>query len=224
MYRLVRELGRQAVLVAARDELGLATRDETLGEPFPDAVAQANKDLRVKVRGYFDGNVDILLWSSSSPDEQPPQVMAKPLDQHAITIMTQKLEPMTRGELRDKLRALGFDGKVALPNEKNQPHDAVEGQLLEMNFVSQFAAVRAAHAAIAEKGPSRTWLGVLARGYANLSLMTEHHWKSDTEVFAARALLYAERLVAANPDDWWAHASAPTSGPSSACMPRRSMN
>src|SRR5690242_11430129 len=33
-YRLMREMGRQALLIAARDELGLATRDETLGEIF----------------------------------------------------------------------------------------------------------------------------------------------------------------------------------------------
>src|SRR5688572_17105938 len=31
---LVREIVRQAVLIAARDELGLLTRDEVLGEPM----------------------------------------------------------------------------------------------------------------------------------------------------------------------------------------------
>src|SRR5436190_666220 len=40
-FRLMRELGRQALLIAARDELGLATRDETLGEVFPEETLQA---------------------------------------------------------------------------------------------------------------------------------------------------------------------------------------
>ncbi|MEM1303591.1 MAG: hypothetical protein AAGG46_01765, partial [Planctomycetota bacterium] len=35
--RLLRELARQAVLLAAREELGLATRDETLGETLVEA-------------------------------------------------------------------------------------------------------------------------------------------------------------------------------------------
>src|SRR5207253_2277082 len=99
-----------------------------------------------------------------------PTKKEKGQSSNAIVSQTAKLETMIRGELRDKLRILGFDGKVPPANEKNVPPDAIEGQLLEMNFVSQFAAVRAAHAAIAEKGQSRAWLGVLARGYANLSL------------------------------------------------------
>src|SRR5262249_13054867 len=33
---LLRELARQAVLIVARDDFGLVTRDETLGESFPD--------------------------------------------------------------------------------------------------------------------------------------------------------------------------------------------
>ncbi len=204
-YRLMRELGRQALLIAARDELGLSTRDETLGEVFPDSVTQAKHDLFVTVRSQYNGNVRLQLWLASKPEELLPTKKEKQYDSKVILSQTEKLEPKIRGELRDQLRSLGFDGKIKPANEKNLPPDSVEGQLLEMNFVSQFAAVRAAHTAIAEKGHSRVWLGVLARGYANLALMTEHHWKSDTEVFAARALLYAERLATANADDSLAH-------------------
>ena len=108
---------------------------------------------------------------------------------------------MSRGELVTRLRELGISGEAATTNDENLPPDTVEDWLLEMNFVSQYAAVRAAHAAIAEKGESNAWLGMLARGYANLALMTQHHWKSNNEVFAARALLYAERLVQAAEKD-----------------------
>ena len=200
-FRFMRELGRQAVLIAARDELGLATRDETLDEVFPDSVTQAKQDLFVFVRAQYAGNVGIQLWLASKPGELLSTKKEGQHDSNAIVNQIEKLEAMSRSELRDQLRGLGFDGKVVPQVETNVPSDVIEGQLLEMNFVSQFAAVRASHAAIAEKGQSQAWLGVLARGYANLALLTEHHWKSDTEVFAARSLLYAERLVAANAND-----------------------
>jgi tetratricopeptide (TPR) repeat protein len=205
-FRLMRELGRQALLIAVRDELGLATRDETLGEVFPQDVTIAKRDLFVSVISQYSGAVRLQVWSASKPEELLPSKKENHRDPRVILNQTENLEPRTRGEFRDKLRSLGFKGKVPATNEKNLPPDSIEGQLLEMNFVSPFVAVRAAHSAIAEKGRSRAWLGVLARGYANLSLATEHHWKSDTEVFAARALLYAQRSVAAYPDDSLAHA------------------
>ena len=203
-YRLMRELGRQALLIAARDELGLSTRDETLGEVFPESVTQAKQDVYVAVRSRHDGDVRLQLWLASKPEELLPTPKLKKYDPRSILNQAEKLEVNSRGDLCDKLRSLGFGDKIAPPNEMNRPPHTIEDQLLEMIFVSQFAAVRAAHLAIAEQGQSRAWLGVLARGYANLSLLTEHHWKCDTEVFAARALLYAERLVAANPDDSFA--------------------
>jgi tetratricopeptide (TPR) repeat protein len=205
-FRLMRELGRQAVLIAARDELGLATRDETLGEVFADSIVAAKQDLFIAVRPQYTGDMQLQIWLASKPEDLLPTKREKVHDSRVIVKLTENLEPRIRAELRDKLRTLGFDGKATATNEKNVPPDSIAGQLLEMNFVSQFAAVRAAHAAIAREGSSRGWLGVLARGYANLALATEHHWKSDTEVFAARALLYAERSVAAHPDDSLAHA------------------
>jgi hypothetical protein len=206
-FRLMRELGRQALLIAARDELGLATRDESLGEVFPEETLQAKRDLFVVVRSQYSGSVEFQLWPASEPGQPNPSIKQSEHDPNAIINQITKLEPLIHSGLCDVLRNRGFDGKAASPNEKNLPTDAVEGQLLEMNFVSQFAAVRAAHAAIAEKGQSRGWLNVLARGYANLALITAHHWKSDSKAYAARALLYAERLVTVAGDDSLAHAT-----------------
>jgi len=206
-YRLVRELGRQAVLLAARDELGLSTRDETLGEPFPDSVVDPQKDLHARVRGYSDGSARVELWpASAEPIANRAPGKPKGFAGDAIANMTDKLEMMSRAELLERLRELGFEGNVKPPDQKNVPPDSMEVLLLEMNFVSQFAATRAAHGAIKEKGQSRKWLGVLVRAYSHLALMTGHHWKSDTEVFSARALLYAERLATANPNDPWSRA------------------
>ena len=54
---LIRELVRQAVLIAGRDGLGLQTRDQVLGEPFPETAvvlkihtkAIAGKSVSVKL-------------------------------------------------------------------------------------------------------------------------------------------------------------------------------
>ncbi len=48
---------------------------------------------------------------------------------------------------------------------------------------------------MAEKGASMAWLSVLVRGYANLALLTPHLWSSQHEAFAARSLVYAERMM-----------------------------
>jgi hypothetical protein len=208
--RLVRELGRQAVLVAARDEMGLATRDETLGEAFPEAVTSGKKDLSCKVRMDLDGTTaredTVRIELSTGPDSNAAERAKLGTPMHAnfdatlsVAKLTNVLETKSRDELVKRLGIFGFAGKSLDANESNRPPESIEELLLEMNFVSQFAAVRAAHSAIREKGQSSAWLGVLARGYAHLGLMTAHHWRSDNEAFNARALLYAERMLNADP-------------------------
>src|SRR5438270_10993149 len=73
MGLLVRELARQAVLIAARDELGLATRDQTLREPFPQG---AGKEVEIHTHGILDKTLTIeltrdggreKLWSAQVP-------------------------------------------------------------------------------------------------------------------------------------------------------------
>ena len=116
-FRIARELGRQAVLLAARDELGLATRDETLGEPFPDAITEAGKDLNCKIRCYFDKSVQIDLRSSSATAEGDeskstvPELLPDSYDTYSILLdLTTTLEAMSRGELVERHRGLGFSG------------------------------------------------------------------------------------------------------------------
>jgi tetratricopeptide (TPR) repeat protein len=219
--RLAREIGRQAVLIAARDTLGLATRDDTLQEPFPEEVVTSLRMINAAPRARRDGKFTLTIWAGTSTIQASrrgrgnPQGAPKPwLYETTFTAtpyesyisLLARLEPATRGEIADALRTFGFDGKAPAANVENQPPASIESLLLEMNFVSPYVAVRTAHAAIAKNGESPEWLGVLVRGYANLSLTTFHHWTSMNEAFAARALLYAERLVNQKPDDPLAHA------------------
>jgi len=221
--RLAREIGRQAVLIAARDAVGLATRDDTLQEPFPKAIVDANRVMNAAPRAHRDGKLTLMVWIGSPnlnlarrgrgpgrprgaprPWHHETTFTATPYDNYLS--MLARLEPMTRKEIPDVIRSFGFDGKVPAANPENKPPDSIDPLLLEMNFVSPYVAVRAAHAAIAKDGESPEWLGVLVHGYTNLSLTTQHLWTSQQEVFAARALLYAERLVNARPGDPLAHA------------------
>ena len=45
--------------------------------------------------------------------------------------------------------------------------------------------------------------GALVRGYAQLGILSEFHWNAAHKAFKARALLYAQRLVARGPDRPW---------------------
>jgi tetratricopeptide (TPR) repeat protein len=200
---LFRELGRQAILIAARDGLGLMTRDETLGETFPeDATARRGPfALEVRAKTSGEGYLSLTLAEPTDPKAADMELVRHELkfqgsayDRYAS--LARALEPALRGELVDRLRAAGLQGNAVPDNPGGQLADDIEPLLAEMSFVSQYAAVRQIHHAIAEHGESPARLGGLVRGYANLTMLSRHHWNSAHTVFTARALLYAERMAA----------------------------
>ena len=197
MSTLFRELMRQALLMSAREELGLFTRDALLGEAGPAATSSgggkgsldfvinwAPKGYRLEIldRG---GGVPKTLWSYSNP-----------VNGHTVESITVAMERLSREEMPAALVKAGYAAPTAkrawsdapLPEEANR-------RLSEMSFTSQFAAIREIHGAIAAKGESRDLVGGLIRGYANLGLLTEVNWSPAHKAFKARALLYAERLL-----------------------------
>jgi hypothetical protein len=73
-----------------------------------------------------------------------------------------------------------------------------------MELTSQFAALRRLHTpGRPADEPAR--LGGLARAYATMGQLTAFHWGASHKVFRARALLYADRLAAAEPKSPAAH-------------------
>ncbi len=202
-YPLARELGRQAMLIAARDGLGLATRDETLGEVFPKDLDDSSSPLALSVDPRRDGTGSLILKVDAVGDAAAAvnselgryefQFQSDTLN--IYTSMAAALGTASRDELVGVLRRAGYSGKSVRENADGPLPDGVEPLLADMNFVSQFAAVRKIHAAISEQGESPARLGGLVRGYAHLTLLTRHHWSSANAAFAARALLYAERLA-----------------------------
>ena len=81
--------------------------------------------------------------------------------------------------------------------------EATEGRLKSLGLAPQFAAVRALHAQIRSDGESPERLGALVRAYANLGSETEYQWTPSSKLFKARALLYAQRMLARDPRSPW---------------------
>lgn len=195
---LVRELVRQSVLLAAREELGLGTRDQSLREELEA------------------GHLDVTL-SVDAKDAIAFRLRrgAKTLFKHDIPFtgksagydrLVTKLEALTRDELPGALKTAGFAGaRIARAKEKAPLPKEITDGLERFTLWDQYAAVRALHALGAARGDSPERLAGLARGYANLGVLSERQWSVAHKVFKARALLYAERLVAlAEPESGFA--------------------
>ena len=195
---LERELIRQAILIAARDELGLSTRDELLenvpsaidsriGEPAELAILFRRNECHALVRRGAGPEPEILqaydLGTNPDAGNYSPRLVAR-------------AEELSRTEFPALLKRLGASetSNVVRP-DRGVPAE-VERQLETLSIVEVFGAVRALHEAIRSDGESPARLAVLARAYAQLGVLTEFHWHPAHRIFKARALLYAERLVA----------------------------
>ena len=112
---LARELFRQALLIAARDELGLATRDELLGDAAPAAAAgdpQAElitvlragdgKASRVVIRRTDGPNTESLL-AQDLPGTKPPF--------GELPRLVEAAETLSRTGFPAALRKLGLEGR-----------------------------------------------------------------------------------------------------------------
>jgi tetratricopeptide (TPR) repeat protein len=192
-----RELARQALGVAAREEFGLRVRDAALGDVAPAALP-GDRQFRVRrvpspgpwaVVAGLPGT-EHQFWAGSlvghqylgSPDEY--------LAGH---------ERLSRGFFAKCLAGAGFAAKPNRTSDAPVPAEAQKA-LGQMRETDQFAAVRMLHDEIRAKGESDALVAGLARGYANLALLTEFHWGSAPYAFRARGLLYAQRLVARAPN------------------------
>jgi hypothetical protein len=150
--------------------------------------------------------------------DRPPQVRVLweqviPLDSEIpYESLATIAERLSREDFRN---LLGQEGLVSVRTPQEASDDAIEPEierkLQRFNDLSQFAAVRALHASIANSGESPRRLAGLVRGYANLSLLTYAHYSTMSKTFAARSLLYAQRLrvkYADSPHGVWSRAYA----------------
>lgn len=196
---IYRELIRQAILMTARDELGLATRDELLDDAAPaegegEAIELSTLFRRERSRaivrqGEGDG-AEVLL--SVDLGEEPDAAGYEA----AIVV---RVESLARTDFVELLKQLGLKGEPNKVVETAPLPDGVEQKLQSLSLLENFAAIRTLHEAIRKVGESPERLGALARGYAQLGALSGHQWSAAHRAFDARALLYAERLVARAP-------------------------
>lgn len=201
---LSREIIRQAVLIAAREELSCLTRDEMLGEwvGVEEGVAPP---IEVATTVYADHTVGITLFRRvGEADDAKAEILWDeelyfPADNLLEPLVTE-LEALSRTKLAKALQAAGYKGERVEWTPAGKLADDTEPLLAEMNFAAQFDAVRQVHQQIRKEGESPYRLAALVRGYANLGVLTETYWSPMSKVFKARALLYAQRLAARVPD------------------------
>jgi tetratricopeptide (TPR) repeat protein len=194
-------LARQALLLAGRHELGLATRDGALQETLPEGNAEAGLELVSQSQGpqRFDvelgrtgpaGGWEALWWQAIALTDRPqgdyPDLLAA-------------LERLSREEFPRRLEQAGCP-KAAPPAASAAPVPAgAERRLNQLNAVAQFAALRELYAAVRAHGESPALLGALVRAHAHLGVLTEFHWVAAHKAHKARALLYAQRLAVREP-------------------------
>ena len=220
---LVREILRQGVLIAARDELRLPTRDATLREPFVDedgkklqplkatTVARLKEPLQIRLTRR-DGREQHEIWKAEYEHKHDGY--------RVYTDLIPLVEEDSRTVLVEALRQAGYGVESGTEEEATAPAsdegaesdepdesdvateipEEIRRQLSVMHVAPQFAAVRWAHGFNAEHGQTTQSLSALVRGYAHLAMLTEGYWNSMSRAYKARALLYAERMVAAYPD------------------------
>ena len=196
-----RLLAQEALIIAARDGLGLDVRDRTLDEVEreDDAVTY-----RLVVTARLAGNVEMELIGPAEQQVWHRQIPIKVGATVTLPSLIPQLEALSRDEMVAVWKSLGVDGLPLRKAAADAISPELEAQLQRLDVVSQVMAVRNAHRQLRRSGESPRVIGALCRAYAHLSLLTRHHWSLNSEVFGARSLLYAERLVATAPDERFA--------------------
>ncbi len=198
---LNRELVRQALLIAARDELGLATRDELMDDmtpapgeapPLELATLLRMKECHALIRRGTGDSAEVL---------QTHDLGTNPDSSKFNFDLTVKAEELSRKEFVAFLKQQGLEGRPnAIRDDAPVPAD-VEARLEQLSFADHVAALRSLHAAIRADGESPARLAALARAYAQLGVLAQYQWHPAHKIFKARAILYAERLCARRPDE-----------------------
>lgn len=213
---LARELARQAVLLAAREELGLGTRDPTLREAASDKSTPEALLLDVQIQ--FDNRGTVVIEVVHVDENGRRSKLSRWTKQFAeqktidYAALATWCEELSRGEIAAAIRKVAKVAAIDEPrsasaadsqtngNAGDLPTDATE-RLRRMTFASQFAAVRRLHELARRDGGVSAATAALARGYAHLGVLSELYWQPASVAFKARALLYSERAVAASSDD-----------------------
>ena len=214
-YRLMRELVRQAFVIAAQDELGVVIRDGSLYETVP--TGENVKHLAVLERASLNNHWQVKLFEIDDPSTKAPArglwsdkpVWEKTYKYRAagsqmyapLTIM---YEEASRNDFVDALRAAGVEQQKQASEANVAPNaqqlEKWDQGLLAVDAATQFGVLRDIHRSMRHSGESVAHLERLCRGYANLSVLAQHQWNSTYEVFGARSWIYGQRILQQSDD------------------------
>jgi len=209
--RLLEDLARQSFIVAARDQLGLRTRDASLG----DDVFSGGDNIPFEVLAEFKDHscLGVRRGVASPPETLLHETLrvataSEPIAKNRYfasidyrAVLTE-LEELSRGRFVDVIKRAGFAGKPHACKGSADIPQAIDQFLRKMDFISQFSAVRELHELIRVDGESPERLGALVRGYANLGMLPEFHWHPATKALKARSPVYAQRLFSCGTKPW----------------------
>lgn len=196
---LVHEVCRQAVLMAIRDSGKVITHDEGIGDQEPAKNQSGNFlfDMRSK---YVPGklcSIHLDLDVAAKPKELWNHELVLDQQKQTIEQLIETLEEKSRTDIAAILSKELSPGSVA-PAAKPD-FKAINTLLDDFHLLAQFEALRRLHSANTGNDPAT--LIALARGYAQIALLTRYHWTHQHRVFQARSLLYAQRLLALHPKE-----------------------
>ncbi|MFO1021032.1 MAG: tetratricopeptide repeat protein [Planctomycetales bacterium] len=197
---LAREFFRQAVLIAARDELGTDTLDVALDEVALSPDATDGFPLHVDVLGQEDFKkpggatfiVKIFREDTAGKKFEWKSTPHPSALQPTLEMLAEKTEALSRGELVKGLQEVGYQKSHSTGEQWKGPQGCGE----RLDAVSQFARLRELHSERRVKGETADNLGALVRAYANLGDLTEPFWSPMSKALRARAILYAHRMIA----------------------------
>lgn len=126
-------------------------------------------------------------------------------DSRVFAASAEASERFSRTVWPDILRQAGFTGAAIRASKTGAAPPAVSANLRALDIIHQYAALRLTHAAITKSGFSPQRLSVLVQAYANLARLTDLNWSAANDAYAARSILYAQKMVVADPNSAFAH-------------------
>ena len=193
---LIREIGRQALLMAGRDGLALSTKDRMLREHTMQIKEVAKFPFTVVTAVKVDGTANVGVYQLKSDGwhvhfekefKIPVETPYEPL--------VEKFEAWSRTDFEPLLTKNQYRTQKVTGVKPTPVPEGLRTQLDVLDEFSQYAAVRQLHEFVRTHGETAERLGLLSRGYANLGMLTRNFWSAAPKVCMARSLLYAERGV-----------------------------
>ncbi len=191
---IVLEAYRQAVLIAARDELGAQTRDHFLGETVEDADGALHVEPGWKVAKDMRNVTCEFRVVSGQDGASTRQITREVYEAHKLGKLFDFLDEASRSMFVSTLKECGLGGRGNRWLDDAPVPKEIEEQLAIPEFPAQYSAVRELHRLIREDGESPQRLASLVWGYLHLGYLTESLLHPMNEVFKMRAVLYARRL------------------------------